>query len=115
MTVLLTSTMANSLPVQHTICGHHATLEFTNDGFEIKPEEAFSSSVSSVSYRRNGSESIALHHHNLHQAIRDGKLLKCDIELGFNSSLAWLLAVESFRTRKYLGWDPVAEAVVEAT
>ena len=114
MTVLLTSTMANSSPVRHTIRGHHATLEFTDDGFEIMPEAAFSDKASSVSYRRTGSESIALHHHNLHEAIRDGAALKCDIDLGFNSSLACLLAVESFRTRKYLAWDPVAERAVEA-
>ena len=61
-----------------------------------------------------GGESIALHHHNLHDAIRNGAPLKCDIDLGFNSSLACLIAVESFRTRKYLAWDPVDERVVEA-
>jgi predicted dehydrogenase len=115
MTVLLTSTMANGSPVRHTIRGHHATLEFTDDGFEIVPEEAFSDKASSISYRRTGGESIALHHHNLHEAIRDGAPLKCDIDLGFNSSLACLIAVESFRTQKYLAWDPVAEQVVEAT
>lgn len=114
MTVLLTSTMANSSPVRHTIRGHHATLEFTEDGFEIRPESAFGESASAVSYRRTGSESIALHHHNLHEAILDGAPLKCDIDLGFNSSLACLIAVESFRTRKYLAWDPVAERIVEA-
>ncbi|MDA0205709.1 MAG: Gfo/Idh/MocA family oxidoreductase [Acidobacteria bacterium] len=114
MTVLLTSTMANSSPVRHTIRGHHATLEFTDDGFEIKPEESFSDRASSISYRRTGGESIALHHHNLHEAIRDGAPLNCDIDLGLNSSLACLIAVESFRTRKYLAWDPVAERVVEA-
>ena len=65
MTVLLTSTMANSSPVRQTIRGHHATLEFTDDGFEIVPEEAFGDKASSLSYRRTGGESIALHHHNL--------------------------------------------------
>jgi predicted dehydrogenase len=114
MTVLLTSTMANSSPVRHTIRGHHATLEFTEDGFEIVPEDAFGDKASSMSYRKNGSESISLHHRNLHEAIRDGAPLKCDVDLGFNSSLACLMAVESFRSRKYLGWDPVAERVVEA-
>jgi predicted dehydrogenase len=114
MTVLLTSTMANSSPVRHTIRGHHATLEFTEDGFEITPEDAFSDTTPSVSYRRTGDESIALHHHNLHAAIRDGAPLKCDVDLGFNSSLACLMAVESFRTSKYLAWDPLAERVVEA-
>ena len=114
MTVLLTSTMANRSPVRHTIRGHHATLEFTDEGFAITPEEEFSNQTSSLSYRRTGGESIALHHHNLHDAIRNGAPLKCDIDLGFNSSLACLIAVESFRTRKYLAWDPVDERVVEA-
>jgi hypothetical protein len=67
-----------------------------------------------MSYRKTGSESIALHHHNLYEAIRDGAPLNCDVDLGFNSSLACLIAVESFRTRKYLSWDPRAERVVEA-
>ena len=115
MTVLLTSTMANSSEVRHRIRGHHATLEFTRDGFEIIPEVAFGDKASSTSYRRSGGESIALHHHNLHEAIRDGAPLNCDVELGFNGSLACLMAVESFRTRKYLAWDAVAETVVEAT
>jgi hypothetical protein len=115
MTVSLTSTMANSSEVRHRIRGHHATLEFTGDGFEIIPEVAFGDKASSMSYRRSGGESIALHHHNLHEAIRDGAPLNCDVELGFNGSLACLMAVESFRTRKYLAWDAVAETVVEAT
>jgi predicted dehydrogenase len=115
MTVLLSSTMANSSPVQHTIRGHHATLTFNDDGFEIAPEGEFSDKASSISHRHHGGESIALHHHNLHEAIRDGAPLNCDVELGFNSSLACLIAVESFRTRKYLAWDPVAERLVEAT
>jgi hypothetical protein len=114
MTVLLTSTMANSSPVRHTIRGHHATLEFTEDGFEIIPEDAFGDKAPRVSYRKTGGESIALYHHNLHEAIRDGAPLNCDVDLGFNSSLACLIAVESFRTRKYLSWDPRAERVVEA-
>jgi predicted dehydrogenase len=114
MTVVLTSTMANSSPVRHTIRGHHATLEFTEDGFDIIPEDAFSREAARFTYRRTGAESIALHHRNMHEAIRYGAPLKCDIDLGFNSSLACLMAVESFRTRKYFAWDSVAERVVEA-
>jgi len=115
MTILLTSTMANEHGVRHMIRGHHATLEFTQDGFEITPEAVFADKAKYVSHSRNGHESIALHHHNLHEAIRDGAPLNCDIDLGFNSSVACLMAVESFRTRKYLAWDADAERVVEAS
>ena len=115
MTILLTSTMANEHGVRHMIRGHHATLEFTQDGFEITPEAVFADKAKYLSHSRNGHESIALHHHNLHEAIRDGAPLNCDIDLGFNSSVACLMAVESFRTRKYLARDADAERVVEAS
>jgi predicted dehydrogenase len=114
MTVVLTSTMANETSVRHMIRGHHATLEFTRDGFEITPEAAFEDKAKHVTHSRTGQESIALHHHNLHEAIRDGAALNCDIDLGFSSSMACLMAVESYRTRKYLAWDSATETVVEA-
>lgn len=114
MTVVLTSTMANESGVRHMIRGHHATLDFTDGGFEIVPEAAFADKAKRISHTRTGQESIALHHHNLHDAIRNGAELNCDVDLGFNSSMACLLAVESYRTRKYLAWDEKTESVVEA-
>jgi hypothetical protein len=57
---------------------------------------------------------MALHHHNLHNAIRHGADLKCDADFGFYASMACQMAVESFRRRKYLAWDATAEKVIEA-
>lgn len=115
MTVILSSTMANESGVRHMIRGHHATLDFTDTGFEIVPEAPFADTAKRISHTRTGQESIALHHHNLHDAIRNGAELNCDVNLGFSSSMACLMAVESYRTRKYLAWDEKTESVIEAS
>lgn len=114
MSVLLISTMANERKVQHLIRGHKATLEFTSEGFEITPEKLFADQVKPASHAKGGAESVALHHHNLHNAIRHGADLKCDVDMGFYGALGCHMAVESYRTRKYLAWDEKTEKVVEA-
>ena len=37
-TVALVSSMANGTPIDHVIRGHYATLIFTREGFDIRPE-----------------------------------------------------------------------------
>ena len=64
-------------------------------------------------HKRSGGEDIALHHHNLHNAIRAGEPLKCDAEFAFNVSMACQMAVESFRTKKSLAWDRRRQRVVK--
>ena len=114
MSVLLVSTLANQTKIKHMIRGRKATLEFTEDGFEITPERLFESEVKPATHTKSGGENMALHHHNLHNAIRHGAALKCDADLGFYASMACQMAVDSFRRRKYLAWDAAAEKVVEA-
>ena len=114
MTVLLVSTMANERPVDHVIRGRKGTIEFSRSGFEIIPEKLFADEVKPAAHSKGGGEDMALHHHNLHNAIRHGAELKCDVDLGFHGALGCHLAVESFRTRKYLTWDSKAEKTVEA-
>lgn len=114
MTVLLISTMANGRPVDHLIRGRKGTIEFTREGFEITPESLYADEVKPATHAKGGAENVALHHHNLHNAIRHGADLKCDVDLGYYGALGCHLAVESFRTRKYLAWDEAAQKAVEA-
>jgi len=112
--VLLVSTMGNSAKIRHLIRGHKATLEFNDEGFEITPEKLFEDEVGPVTHQKTGAENVALHHHNLHNAIRHGAELNCPPELGFYGALPCQMAVESFRSRKYLSWDAESETVTEA-
>ncbi len=114
MTVLLVSSMANETKIRHVIRGHEATLEFTPEGFEITPESVFTDKAKPASHVKAGGEDMVLHHHNLHNAIRHGEDLKCDVDLGFWGAMACQMAVESFRKRQYLSWDAKNERVVAA-
>ena len=105
ITVTLVSTMANQTRIRHMIRGHHGTLEFTGDGFEITPEGLFKDKVEPSTHAKAGAENMALHHHNLHNAIRQGEPLNCDVDLGYYASLGCHLGVEAFRKRKVIEWD----------
>ena len=113
-TVLVISSMANDTPVPHHIRGNQATLEFTPTGFTIKPQRLHAAGKAEVVYKKTGSESVTLHHRNLHGAIRKNEPLKCDVMLGYYGLVACLMAVESYRQRKYLAWDAHRERPVEA-
>ena len=111
--VLLVSTMANQAKIRHMIRGRKGTIEFTREGFVIEPESLFKDDAAPYEHKKSGGEDMALHHHNLHNAIRRGEALKCDVELGFNVSMACQLAVEAFRKKKSLGWDRRRRRVVK--
>ncbi len=110
--VLLVSTMANQAQMRHVIRGNKATLEFTREGFTIEPERLYREEVQPRQHKKSGGEDMALHHHNLHNAIRKGEALKCDVELGFNVSTACHMTVESYRRKKSLAWDARKRRVV---
>ncbi len=103
--VLLVSSMASQTRIRHLIRGNKGTIEFTREGFTLEPEALFREEVQPHRHAKSGGEDLALHHHNLHNAIRLGEALKCDVELGFNVSMACHMTVESFRRKKSLGWD----------
>ena len=113
MNVLLVSTMANQTKIRHVIRGKKGTIEFSRDGFHIEPEDIHEGEVQPHIHKKGGREDMALHHHNLHNAIRDGEPLKCDAQFAFNVSMACQLAVESFRRRKSLGWDARRQRIVK--
>ncbi len=111
--VLLVSTMANETKIRHVIRGNKGTIEFDRKGFSVMPERLYKDEVKPQRYEKTGGEDMALHHHNLHNAIRSGEELKCDVELGFNVSMACHMTVESFRMKKSLGWDRRRQRVVK--
>jgi predicted dehydrogenase len=113
-TVLVLSSMANDTPIPHVIRGHHATLQFTREGFTIRPQGIFAEGKSEVQHKKTGGEDITLHHRNLHNAIRKSEALKCDVMLGYYGVVAVRLAVDSYRKRKYMAWDSRRERAVEA-
>lgn len=113
-TVMVVSSMANDTPISHVIRGHFATLEFSRDGFVIKPQGRFAEGRKEIVHRKTGAEDITLHHRNLHDAIRSGAELKCDAMLGYYGVVAVRLAVDSYRKRKYMAWDGRREKGVEA-
>src|SRR5690606_37460900 len=88
MTIMLVSTLANATKIRHMIRGRKGTLEFTPEGFTITPEPIFEGEAKPASHTKSGAENVALHHHNLHNAIRQGAPLKCDADLGFYASMA---------------------------
>ena len=111
LTVQLISTMANDTKVEHMLRGQKATLFFTQDGFEIKPQELFAKEVKPATHRKSGAERVELHHRNLMNAIRNNEPLKCDCNLGYYGVVACELGTQSYRKRKYMGWDRARERV----
>jgi predicted dehydrogenase len=121
-TVVLISSMANGTPIDHVIRGHYATLQFTREGFEIKPDAkivaeekpANAEAIKPITYKKTGAEDVLLHHRNLQAAIRTGEKLRCDHMLGYYGVVVTMMGIESYRERKYLRWNPREERVETA-
>ncbi len=111
-TVVVISSMANDTPIPHVIRGHEATLEFTRDGFVIRPQRLFGEGKEEIVHKKSGGEDILLHHRNLQNAIRNGEQLKCDSMLGYYGVVAVGLAIESYRKNRYMKWDSGREKAV---
>ena len=114
LTVQLISSMANDTKVEHMLRGHKATLVFTAEGFEIRPQELYKAEVKAAVHKKSGGEQIDLHHRNLMEAIREGAPLKCDCLLGYYGVVACELGTLSYRRRKYMAWDRARERAVPA-
>jgi predicted dehydrogenase len=116
LSVVVLSSMANDAPIPHVLRGHEATLEFTRDGFVIRPQGRFNKEGDKpeIVHKKTGGEDIMLHHRNLQNAIRGGEALKCDVMTGYYGIVAVRLAVESYRRTKCMKWDARREKEVEA-
>ena len=116
LSVVVLSSMANAEPIPHVIRGHEATLEFTRTGFVIRPEGRLNREGTKevITHQKTGAEDTLLHHRNLQDAIRNGAAIKTDVMTGYYGVVAVRMAIESYRRRKYMKWDPVKERAVEA-
>ncbi len=115
LSVVVLSSMANDAPIPHVLRGHEATLEFTREGFVIRPQGRFNKEGEKpeIVHKKTGAEDITLHHRNLQNAIRGGEALKCDVMTGYYGVVAVRLAVESYRKSKYMKWDARREKGIE--
>lgn len=111
LTVVVLSSMANAEPIPHVIRGHEATLEFTREGFVIRPEARMNKAGDKeiITHKKTGGEDILLHHRNLQAAIRDGAAIKTDVMTGYYGVVAVRLATEAFRKNRYMRWDAKRE------
>ena len=116
LSVVVLSSMANDAPIPHVLRGHEATLEFTRDGFVVRPQGRFNKEgdKQEIVHKKTGGEDIMLHHRNLQNAIRGGEALKCDVMTGYYGIVAVRLAVESYRRSKCMKWDARREKGIEA-
>ena len=116
LSVVVLSSMANDAPIPHVLRGHEATLEFTRDGFVVRPQGRFNKEGDKpeIVHKKTGAEDITLHHRNLQNAIRGGEALKCDVMTGYYGIVAVRLAVESYRRSRCMKWDARREKGIEA-
>ncbi|HEX2489801.1 MAG TPA: Gfo/Idh/MocA family oxidoreductase [Blastocatellia bacterium] len=116
LSVVVLASMANDAPIPHVLRGHEATLEFTREGFVIRPQGRFNKEGDKpeIVHKKSGAEDITLHHRNLQNAIRGGEALKCDVMTGYYGVVAVRLAVETYRKSKYMKWDARREKGIEA-
>jgi predicted dehydrogenase len=55
-----------------------------------------------------------VHMQNFLDCVRSGKEPNCPVDLGFRVSIACRMAVDSYRQRRTLAWDPVKEEIGES-
>ena len=65
-------------------------------------------------HKKTGAEDIKLHHTNLHNPLRGGEPLNCQVELGMAGVVAVNMANESWRSSQMMGWDRKNEKMVPA-
>jgi len=102
MTVRVLGTQANAHKTNHCIRGQKATLQFTEEGWDIIDE---ASGKVVESHKKSGAEDPALHHKNHHAAIRKNVALKCPPELGLYGVVAVRMANLSWFEKKLMRWD----------
>jgi predicted dehydrogenase len=114
LTVQLISTMANDVKVEHMLRGRKATLFFTPEGFQIRPQRLFEAEARQVTHIKSGAERVDLHHRNLMDAIRSGAELKCPPRLGWYGVVACEMGTQSYRRGKFMLWDARREKLEAA-
>jgi predicted dehydrogenase len=111
--VVIIGSMANNTQIVPSIRGREATIEFSRDGFVIRPQQAFRPGAPEIVYKRKVANTGIEHHRNLLAAIRTNAPLNCDVTMGYRGIVACRMAVDSFRRRKYMRWDAQRERAIE--
>ncbi len=106
MTVHVLGTMANDRRIEHLIRGHSASMLFTSTGWEIISQDT---GEVIERHQKTGAEDVALHHRNLHAAIRENAPLHCPPELGLYGVAAITGALDSWFEKKMMNWDKAGE------
>jgi predicted dehydrogenase len=104
MTVHILGTMGNDRGIDHLIRGDEATLEFTSSGWEIT---SLDTDEVIETHEKTGGEDMTLHHHNIHEAIREDVETKCPAELGMYGVAATEGVVRSAHENRMCNWDPM--------
>ena len=113
--IFLVSTLTNDTQIPDRIYGKHGTMDvggapLLKSNGDFKPE---------FMAKNDGKEEINIPVKqrrdlvgNFLDAIRGTATLQCNVELGTSTMVAIKMAVESYRLRKTLSWDPKAEKVI---
>ena len=110
MTVYVLGTMSNRVGIDHLIRGYRGTLEFTSTGWIARDKD----DKVLGEHKKTGAEDVALHHANLHDAIRNDAELNCPASLGLAGVAAVTMANESWRSGRMMAWDAKTQSAVPA-
>jgi len=113
--IFLVSTLTNDTNIPERIYGKYGTMELGGDPalrFNGELKEEFKAKNGGKEEVRIPVEKRRDQVGNFLDVIRGGGQLHCNVELGAATMVAIKLAVESYRQRKTMIWDPKQERVV---
>jgi hypothetical protein len=115
--VFLASTLTNDAGIPDRVYGKHGTMELGGDPllkFNGDFKEEFKAKNDGKEEARLSRQKRRDQVGNFLDVVRGNGTLHCNAELGCATMVAIKLAVESYRQRKTMLWDPKAEKVVTA-
>jgi predicted dehydrogenase len=113
--IFLVSTLTNDSQIPDRVYGKHGTMDLGGDPIlkfngDFKPEfQAKNDGKEEAKVGVNKRRDMV---GNFLDVIRGGVPLHCNVELGTSTMVAIKMAVESYRQKKTMTWDPKAEKVV---
>jgi predicted dehydrogenase len=125
-TIVLASVMTNNVGVEDVIRGQYGTMNFKN-GLRIQEQGPWASEFretnkdalpSDLSGTANGEAEFSLdlptrrdHMGNFLDAVRNGDVQACNVDLGASTMVAIKMGVESLRQNKVMLWDDSSETM----
>lgn len=111
-----TSSFGNSaLGSSEDVLGTDGTI-MSSRGMHYIPEKVNRPDGVEIAAERRGApgDPYQIHMQNFLDCVRSGNEPNCPLDLGFRVAIACRMAVDSYRQRRTLVWDPVKEQVGEA-